>query len=137
MDANRVNVYNRLRDFGVPSTVLDNIFKDNSDAQVLINAFEALLKDGHSEDESAKEISEMIFKELDIVPDQSIEVEKYLTLKLSLLACFTLYLNFFPLNASFLKNSNSGNLLTAISYDEMPLSKLSNKLSEYRTALAL
>ena len=76
MDANRVNVYNRLRDFGVPSTVLDNIFKDNSDAQVLINAFEALIQDGHSEDESAKEISEMIFKELDIVPDQSIEVEK-------------------------------------------------------------
>ena len=76
MDANRVNVYNRLRDFGVPSTVLDNIFKDNSDTQVLINAFEALLEDGHSEDESAKEISEMIFKELDIVPDQSIEVEK-------------------------------------------------------------
>ena len=76
MDASRVNVYNRLRDFGVPSTVLDNIFKDNSDAQVLINAFEALLKDGYSEDESAKKISEMIFKELDIVPDQSIEVEK-------------------------------------------------------------
>ena len=76
MDANRVNVYNRLRDFGVPSTVLDNIFKDNSDAQVLINAFEALLEDGYSKDESAKEISEMIFKELDIVPDQSIEVEK-------------------------------------------------------------
>ena len=76
MNANRVNVYNRLRDFGVPSTVLDNIFKDNSDAQVLINAFEALIQDGHSEDESAKEISEMIFKELDIVPDQSIEVEK-------------------------------------------------------------
>ena len=76
MDANRVNVYNRLRDFGVPSTVLDNIFKDNSDAEVLINAYEALLEDGHSEDESAKEISEMIFKELDIVPDQSIEVEK-------------------------------------------------------------
>tara|TARA_A100001388_G_C28329271_1_gene293668 strand:+ start:149 stop:379 length:231 start_codon:yes stop_codon:yes gene_type:complete len=76
MDANRVNVYNRLRDFGVPSTVLDNIFKDNSDAQVLINAFEALLEDGHSEDESAKKISDMIFKELDIIPDQSIEVEK-------------------------------------------------------------
>ena len=76
MDANRVNVYNRLRDFGVPSTVLDNIFKDNRDAQVLLNAFEALLEDGHSEDESAREISEMIFKELDIVPDQSIEVEK-------------------------------------------------------------
>ena len=69
MDANRVNVYNRLRDFGVPSTVLDNIFKDDSDAQVLINAFEALLEDGYSEDESAKEISEMIFKELDILPD--------------------------------------------------------------------
>ena len=59
MDVKRVNVYNRLRDFGVPSTVLDNIFKDNNDAQVLINAFEALIEDGHSEDESAKEISEM------------------------------------------------------------------------------
>ena len=76
MDTNRVNVYNRLRDFGVPSTVLDNIFKDNSDAEVLINAYKALLEDGHSEAESAKEITEMIFKELDIVPDQSIEVEK-------------------------------------------------------------
>ena len=76
MDANRVNVYNRLRDFGVPSTVLDNIFKDDSDTQVLINAFEALLEDGHSEDESSKKISQMIFKELDIMPDQSIEVEK-------------------------------------------------------------
>ena len=76
MDANRVNVYNRLRDFGVPSTVLDKIFKDDSDAQVLINAFEALIEDGHSEDESAKKISDMIFKELDIIPDQSIEVEK-------------------------------------------------------------
>ena len=76
MDFTRVNVYKRLRDFGVPSTVLDNIFKDDSDTGVLINAFEALLEDGHSEDESAKRISEMIFKELDIVPDQSIEVEK-------------------------------------------------------------
>ena len=76
MDVKRVNVYNRLRDFGVPSTVLDNIFKDDSDTQVLINAFEALLEDGHSEDESSKKISQMIFKELDIMPDQSIEVEK-------------------------------------------------------------
>ena len=76
MNANRVNVYNRLRDFGVPSTVLDNIFKDNSDAEVLINAYKALLEDGHSEDESAKKISDMIFTELDITPDQSIEVEK-------------------------------------------------------------
>ena len=76
MDANRVNVYNRLRDFGVPSTVLDNIFKDNSDAEVLINAYKALLEDGYSEDESAKKISDMIFTELDITPDQSIEVEK-------------------------------------------------------------
>ena len=76
MNANRVNVYNRLRDFGVPSTVLDNIFKDDRDTQVLINAFEALLEDGHSEDESSKKISQMIFKELDIMPDQSIEVEK-------------------------------------------------------------
>ena len=76
MDIIRFNIYERLRDFKVPSTVLDNIFLEQKDAQILIDAFIALTEDGHSEDEAAKEISKMIFKELDISPDQSIDDEK-------------------------------------------------------------
>ncbi len=76
MDMIRFNIYERLRDFKVPSTVLDNIFLEDTDAQVLIDAFSSLIDDGFTEDEAAKKISKMIFKELDISPDQSIEDEK-------------------------------------------------------------
>ena len=72
----RFNIYERLRDFKVPSTVLDNIFLEQTDAQILIDAFSSLIDDGYTEDEAAKKISKMIFKELDISPDQSIEEEK-------------------------------------------------------------
>tara|TARA_B100001250_G_C19042542_1_gene462234 strand:- start:131 stop:361 length:231 start_codon:yes stop_codon:yes gene_type:complete len=76
MDMVRFNIYERLRDFKVPSTVLDNIFLEQTDAQILIDAFSSLIDDGYTEDEAAKKISKMIFKELDISPDQSIEEEK-------------------------------------------------------------
>ena len=35
MDMVRFNIYERLRDFKVPSTVLDNIFLEQTDAQIL------------------------------------------------------------------------------------------------------
>ena len=72
----RLNIYERLRDFKVPLTVLDNIFLEQRDAQILIDAYTSLIDDGFSEDEAAKKISDMIFKELDISPDYSIEDEK-------------------------------------------------------------
>tara|TARA_B100000886_G_C20252386_1_gene419386 strand:- start:387 stop:617 length:231 start_codon:yes stop_codon:yes gene_type:complete len=72
----RLNIYERLRDFKVPSSVLDSIFSNESDAAILINAFKALVDDGFKEDQAAEKISEMIFKELKINPDQSIEDEK-------------------------------------------------------------
>ena len=76
MDVQRLNIYERLRDFKVPSTVLDSIFSDEKDLNTLEEAFNALLNDGFREDEAAEEISKMIFKELNIDPNQSMTEEK-------------------------------------------------------------
>ena len=76
MDLQRLNIYERLRDFKVPSSVLDDIFSNEEDISVLEGAFSALIEDGFSEDKAAEEISKMIFKELDIDPDQSFTDEK-------------------------------------------------------------
>ena len=76
MDVTRLNIYKRLRDFKVPSSVLDDIFSNDEDLKILEDAFSALIDDGFSEDESAENISKMIFKELDIDLDQSLTEEK-------------------------------------------------------------
>ena len=76
MDLKRLNIYERLRDFKVPSTVLDDIFSNEEDLDVLEGAFSALIDDGFNEDKAAVESSKMIFKELDIDPDQSFTDEK-------------------------------------------------------------
>ena len=76
MDVTRLNIYKRLRDFKVPSSVLDDIFSNDEDLKILEDAFSALVDDGFSKDESAEQISKMILKELDIDPDQSLTEEK-------------------------------------------------------------
>ena len=76
MDVKRLNIYKRLRDFKVPSSVLDNIFSEENDIKILENAFSALVKDGFKEDDAAKEISKMIFKELDLSTDDYSDDEK-------------------------------------------------------------
>ena len=76
MNITRLNIYKRLRDFKVPSSVLDEFFSNDKDLNLLEDAFSALVDDGFSEDESAEEISKMILKELDIDPDQSLTEEK-------------------------------------------------------------
>ena len=76
MDLERLNIYKRLRDFKVPSTVLDNIFSEENDVKILENAFRALVEDGFKEDDAAKEISKMIFKELDLSVGDYQEDEK-------------------------------------------------------------
>ena len=76
MDVKRLNIYKRLRDFKVPSTVLDNIFSEENDIKILENAFSALVEDGFKEDDAANEISKMIFKELDISVDDYSDDEK-------------------------------------------------------------
>ena len=76
MDVERLNIYKRLRDFKVPSTVLDNIFSEENDVKILENAFRALVEDGFKEDDAAKEISKMIFKELDFSVEDYSDDEK-------------------------------------------------------------
>ena len=76
MDVKRLNIYKRLRDFKVPSTVLDNIFSEENDVKILENAFISLVEDGFKEDDAAKEISKMIFKELDLSVEDYLEDEK-------------------------------------------------------------
>ena len=76
MNIERLNIYKRLRDFKVPSTVLDNIFSEKNDIKILENAFRALVEDGFKEDDAAREISKMIFKELDLSVKDHQEDEK-------------------------------------------------------------
>jgi len=76
MDITRLNIYKRLRDFKVPSSVLDDIFSNDEDLKILEDAYSALVDDGFNEDDSAEEISKMILKDLDIAPNQSLIEEK-------------------------------------------------------------
>ena len=76
MNVERLNIYKRLRDFKVPSTVLDNIFSEENDIKILENEFRTLVEDGFKEDDAAKEISKMIFKELDFSVEDYSDDEK-------------------------------------------------------------
>ena len=76
MDLPRINMYERLRDFFVPSAVLDDIFSKEDDIIILEDAWSSLLGDGLSEDETAQKIAELLFKETEIDPDQGLEEEE-------------------------------------------------------------
>ena len=66
MELLRINIYERLRDFNVPSAILDEIFSDEEDLNKLLVAWQALKNDDFSDDEAAREISKIFFKELDL-----------------------------------------------------------------------
>ena len=76
MDLPRINMYERLRDFFVPSAVLDDIFSKEDDIIILEDAWRSLLGDGLYEDETAQKIAELVFKETEIDPDQGLEEEE-------------------------------------------------------------
>ena len=76
MDLPRINMYERLRDFFVPSAVLDDIFSKEDDISILEDAWGSLLGDGLSEDETAQNIAELVFKETEIEPGQGLEEEE-------------------------------------------------------------
>jgi len=69
-------MYERLRDFFVPSAVLDDIFSKEDDISILEDAWGSLLGDGLSEDETALKIAELVFKETEIEPGQGLEEEE-------------------------------------------------------------
>ena len=66
MEIKKLNIYQRLRDFQVPASVLDMVFEDEDDLNQLIAAWDALKADGFTDDETAREIADIFFKEIDI-----------------------------------------------------------------------
>ena len=64
-------MYQRLRDFEVPSVFLDEIFKNDKDLDTLSDAWKALKSSGLSDDDTAQEIASIIFN-LDLFKDQDI-----------------------------------------------------------------
>ena len=75
MEIEKINIYNRLRDFNVPTSILDDIFSNEQDLDVLIKSWNNLQKSGFKDDEIAGKISELIFKEIGFDPNQK-PVEK-------------------------------------------------------------
>ena len=65
------NRYRRLRDFRVPILVLDEIFSNKKDLKTLNTAWNELKTKGMSGDEIAGEISQLIFRDLDISPEDA------------------------------------------------------------------
>jgi len=68
MEIEKLNIYKRLRDFNVPVSVLDNIFANEQDLDVLIKGWHNLQESGLKDDEIASKISELIFKEIGFDP---------------------------------------------------------------------
>ena len=66
MELIRINIYERLRDFNVPAAILDGIFSVEEDLNKLIVVWQALKKDGLSDDDTANEISKIFIKELEL-----------------------------------------------------------------------
>ena len=76
MDYKRINMYNRLRDHFIPSSVLDDIFRTENDIKTLEKPYDSLIKDGLSEDHAAKEIADLVFEETGINPDYGFDEEE-------------------------------------------------------------
>ena len=65
MELKNLNIYQRLRDFSVPNTVLDSIFSNEDEIATLHKAWEELGELGHNSDEIAQLIAKTIIEELD------------------------------------------------------------------------
>ena len=68
MEIEKLNIYKRLRDFNVLVSILDDIFADEQDLDVLIKGWYSLQEAGIKDDEIAGKISELIFKEMGFDP---------------------------------------------------------------------
>jgi hypothetical protein len=64
MKASNLNIYQRLRDFNVPSAVLDEIFSNSDDLSTLIKSWNELKERNLKEDQIAEAVSKIILKEL-------------------------------------------------------------------------
>jgi hypothetical protein len=71
MELEKLNMYQRLRDFEVPAVFLDEIFNNDKDLDTLSVAWKTLKSSGLSDDDTAQEIASIIF-DLDLFKDQDI-----------------------------------------------------------------
>lgn len=70
MDLIKLNMYQRLRDFQVPVAILDEIFTDEGDLEVLETNWKDLENNDMNGDEIAAEVAKIIFEQLNIKHDQ-------------------------------------------------------------------
>ena len=75
MEIEKLNIYNCLRDFNVPATVLDEIFANEQDLSILIDAWRDLRKTGLKHDEISEKVSKLIMDEIGLNTDHN-PVEK-------------------------------------------------------------
>lgn len=78
MEIKNINMYQRLRDFDVPSAVLDEIFANKDDLKTMTESWKALGKEGLRDDEVAESIAKVIIEELgddfiQSLPDEPVE----------------------------------------------------------------
>ena len=71
MELEKLNMYQRLRDFEVPVVFLDEIFNNDKDRDTLSVAWKTLKSSGLSDDNTAQEIASIIF-DLDLFKDPEI-----------------------------------------------------------------
>ena len=64
MEIEKLNIYNCLRDFNVPAAVLDEIFANEQDLNILIDAWRDLRKTGLKHDEISEKVSKLIMDEI-------------------------------------------------------------------------
>ena len=76
MKLEKLNMYQRLRDFEVPAVFLDEIFNNDKDLNILSDAWLALKSSGLSDDDTAQEIASIIF-DLDLFKNPEVLEESY------------------------------------------------------------
>ena len=75
MEIEKLNIYNCLRDFNVPAAVLDEIFANEQNLSILIDAWRDLRKTGLKHDEISEKVSKLIMDEIGLNTDHN-PVEK-------------------------------------------------------------
>ena len=75
MEIEKLNIYNCLRDFNVPAAILDEIFSNEKDLNILINGWNDLKNIGLKHDQIANKVSKLIMSEIGLDTDHN-PVEK-------------------------------------------------------------
>ena len=71
MEIEKLNIYNCLRDFNVPATILDEIFANEKDLNILINSWRDLKNIGLRHDEIADKVSKLIKSDIGLDTDHN------------------------------------------------------------------